>query len=396
MNIASKFDKSELYTPKARSELVIERVADINTLAAEWRALEREETASIYQSFDWVKIALETLDRDHQPMIVTARVNGKLEMVLPMVLQGKTFKTLHWIGGSHANIRSGLFSETLLAAAGQRIGEKIFHHLRKSVTGIVTTRLGNQPYTLKGYRNPLTLLAHQKSVNSLFVMDLSDGFQALLEKGNAKRKRKKLRQQTRVFKARGGHEMVEISTPAEAVEALRTFKALKEQRFQNMGMRDALRGSNTLEFLDRLAMQPADAHVDLLKIYQLRVDGKIRAIFGGGRYKNCFHGYINTISSDELSYISPGEMLLFLVIEKMAGDGVTQFDLGAGDEPYKRSWCKEKTELFDTVLPLTASAVPVASAIRMAVQCKGYIRNNRFLWRGVKAMRRLKASPSSN
>ena len=107
---------------------------------------------------------------------------------------------------------------------------------------------------------------------------------------------------------------------------------------------------------------------------------------------NRFHGFVNTISVDELSQISPGEMLLYLMVEQLASEKIQSLDLGAGDETYKRSWCQHQITLFDTIHPVTAPAVPVALlALKGYIHAKRYMsRNNQTLWRIIK-----KSSPDA-
>ncbi len=374
------------------NNMVVEILNDISSLEAEWLALETQGTTAVYQSFSWVKTVLATIDKDQKQVIVTARTSGKLQMILPMIMEGGVIKSLRWAGGSHANIGGGLFSEEFLASADRQTVKKIIDHLRKDVPGTVLLRLGNQMHDLGGFKNPLSLFDHQKSVNAMFVMDLSNGFDAMLEAGNAKRKRRSFRKQVRIAEDEGGFELVEVNTEPDAIAAIAEFRAFKETRFRQMGIEDVFANDKAKAFLEQLATHKGTASFHPFKIYLLKIGGKTRAMYAGGLAGSYFQAAVNAISIDELTHISPGEMLLYLMVEKLASDGITKLDLGVGHERYKRSWCQHELELFDTVVPLSPLAIPAVWAAKLKVGIKGYVRGNPMLWQLIKKARRLKAN----
>ena len=375
-------------------DLELEVLSSIDALELEWAALETQGTTAVYQSFGWVKTALETLDKDLQRVIVTARTSDKLHMILPMVLKDGLVKHLRWVGGSHANIGGGIYSKEFLQNADRELMERIVHHIRKNVSGITLLRLGNQKHELDGYRNPLSLLQNQRSVNAMFIMDLANGFDAMLEDGNAKRKRRNFRKQCRLAEEAGGFELVEVDSDPKAIDAIKEFRAFKEVRFRQMGIEDVFASEKAKAFLEQLATYKGKPGSHLFKIYQLKIGGKTRAMYAGGLSDGYFQAAVNAISIDELTHSSPGEMLLYLMVEKLVGEGVTKLDLGVGHERYKRSWCQQELELFDTLLPLSPIAAPIVWSARMKIAVKGYVRSNPVMWQAIKKLRRLKAPTS--
>jgi CelD/BcsL family acetyltransferase involved in cellulose biosynthesis len=102
-------------------------------------------------------------------------------------------------------------------------------------------------------------------------------------------------------------------------------------------------------------------------------------------------GYFSSISLDELTAISPGEMLLYLVAEQCATEGMAYIDLGAGDERYKRSWCDMRIGMFDVIMPTSLAGVPFAAASRLANTGKRIIRESPQLWSAVGAARQVRS-----
>jgi len=112
---------------------------------------------------------------------------------------------------------------------------------------------------------------------------------------------------------------------------------------------------------------------------------------GTGSFQGQLSGFFSSISDDELSHISPGEMLLYLTVEHCSNENFDTFDLGRGDERYKRSWCQTEIALQDVVFPLSFWARPVTIAIGVWSGIKRIMRTNTRLWAIVRGFRKLKA-----
>lgn len=358
----------------------------------EWLSLQQEKTACIYQDYDWIRIACETLEKNNTTLIITGRSNGKLQFILPIAIEGGLVKTLRWIGGTHANICSGIFSEAFLKSHNADTIPKVFKLINKSLGGIVKTQLHNQPFTLKSYKNPMLSLPKRPSINSMYDMDLRDGMDAILDQGSGKRKRKLWRKQNRIAESMGGYQLVTPTAHEDILEAIDEFMVLKGKRLKNMGIQNVFADKSTIDFFIQMAVVPPTEDGHLFKIIQLKIQGKTRAMYALGINGNYCQAYVNAVQYDEFSDHSPGEMILYAMIEQLIEDGYERFDLGVGDERYKRSWCPGKHPLFDTNIALSASAQPIIFGLRAKNRVKRYIRNNPELWQKLKKIRKTKAS----
>ena len=253
-------------------------VEDIGELEADWRKLERNGAASIYQSYDWVKTALETLERGCRPVLVCGRMGQETVMILPLVLRPGPIQKLEWIGGNHANLRGGLFAPEVLLTIDAREIRSILSLLGRALSGIVVAHLQNQPPAINGQSNPFLQLPGQPSVNPFFEMDLSDGFDAVLQAGNAKRKRKKFRSQTRNAEAAGGFELVQSDNPDETLDMVREFLALATDRLHQKGVKAVFSQPEVVDFYEAMARQSRESVPDhLLRMFALNIGGKTRA-----------------------------------------------------------------------------------------------------------------------
>ena len=373
-------------------DLVIERVYDISAIKAEWETLQRQGTSCLYQNFDWVRIAYDTLEVQNEPVVITGHDKGGLKFIIPMVLENGFVKKLRWPGGSHANICSGLFSEEYLKLSPEKqMVKSIFELIGKSINGMAATALSKQPFKLKGYDNPLLVLPFEKSVNLMFEMDLTVGHQAILDMGNGRRRRKLWSKQRRTADEMGGYELYIPKTHDEIRQSLAEFRRHKAARFKEMGIKDVFGDDEAISFLESLALFPQKEDVQLFRIFELRVGGKTRAMYGCGINGDICQACVNSIVQDDFAGHSPNEMIMYVVVQHLCDEGFKTFDLGVGEERYKHNWCQHTHELFDTIVPLSMAATPFVYAMQTQVQIKGKLRRNNFFWKHFKNARKMKA-----
>ncbi len=366
---------------------------EIDDIAFFWRSLEAENTSTVYQRLDFARIALSTLERERKsrPFIVTGRLEGRPAFLLPLVVTGGIYPSVRWIGGSHVNFNMGLYSREFLALITPQDFADILKKIGALSGNALTIRLCCQPRSWNGFANPMSTLPHQQSANPAFLMQLSGGFEALLKRGNAKRKKKKFRQQCREADAAGGYRLIVANDPPAATRLLDAFFRQKGERFRKSGIHNVFSATGAREMLMTLALSSLGADEPVLRLHGLEIGGKIRAVFGGGVKERHLSGYFSSIADDDLSDISPGEMLLYLLAEHYCSLAMDSMDLGSGDERYKRSWCDEKQELFDVIVPTGVMGIPVAGIEKIGYRLRRAIRQSPAAWNAITSLRRARA-----
>ena len=233
----------------------------------------------------------------------------------------------------------------------------------------------------------MTYLPGEKSSSVLFDMDLEQGLNAILNMGNAKRKRKLFRRQSRIAEQYGGFELKSDHTSSEKHALMEDFYEQKSRRFKELGVTDVFAPDTAKAFIRGLCDSPINDNIELLRLFELKVGGKTRALYGCAMHHDYCQAWINSVTYDDFAEESPGEMVLYLMIERLIEEGYSKLDLGIGAERYKYSWCREHKPLFDVLMPLSWYLKPYTLALILTVRLKAKLRNDQRLWKHVRKIR---------
>lgn len=363
--------------------------SEICQLEEVWRDLEANGTSCVYQNFDWVRLAYQHLEIGNTPLILHGHNTSGSQFIIPLVVEKGPVKFVRWPGKNHANICSGIYSIGFLNTAGRQEMAEIVGAIKNAVNGVAVLRLGNQPALLGGYSNPMQQLPNHTSANLMFDIDLREGMDAVLDAGNGKRKRKLFRRQVKEANKLGGYELFSPETPAEIEASLADFFYHKSRRFKELGVKDVFEPQEVKEFVRALMLEPERDGVKLQRFFELKVGGKTRAMYGCSMFGDYCQAWVNSTTYDDFADFSPGEMVLYAMIEQLIAEGYQRFDLGVGAERYKRSWCKSIHPLFDVVMPLSPVAAPYVLAIKAKTKLKSKLRNDDRFWQPIKKFRKL-------
>lgn len=310
-------------------------------------------------------------------------------VALEVVQQGP-FRLARFIGGSHANgnVVPAPHGREPMTEAQARILTKAIHDARPDIDALVLER---QNPSQDGALNPLTNLATLGSPNVSLAVDLTGGFDAMLERRNGKRKRKKLRLQRNKFEDEGGYTLIEAKTTAEVDRLIDAFFAMKAARFASKGIPNVF-GTAEIQAFFRGLFRGALAHDPApFVLHGVEVSGEIRAVNGVSVTSDSYVCEFGGIRDDIGG--SPGFFLDFTTIQHACELGMLRYDFSVGDEDYKRSWCDLETWQFDTILPLSAKGRVLCSYRLARSHAVRAVKSNDALWAFVKLLR-MKAAGS--
>ncbi|MCM2292143.1 GNAT family N-acetyltransferase [Allorhizobium sp. BGMRC 0089] len=372
--------------------LTIERHDSMGPLESEWRQLEQDRLSSLHQSYDWCRAWVETHESSLAILIVRHR--GRAVLLLPLEIRRRAFfKVAQFIGARFTNINTGLIDPDFRSQLTENTRLVLRHLIVGALKGHADlVHLGNVPFNWRGEPHPLSgMKGAVEHHNHSFQLPLLSDFAATLSQVNAKRRRKKFRNQHARLMATGGYEHISASHAEEGHDLLNLFFAQKAVRFEKLGLPDVFRDKATQAFFHRLIdLGPAGPDRPL-QLHGLRLkgehEGRIAAIAGlsiKGDHVICQFGSIDeTLAADA----SPGELLFWLMIEKSCAEGRALFDFGLGDQLYKRSWCPVETVQHDLFLPMNGIGRCAALAFSASLQARAAIKRNPVLYRVLQRIR---------
>jgi CelD/BcsL family acetyltransferase involved in cellulose biosynthesis len=375
----------------ASDALQIEMFGSMQPLEAEWRALETDDLASLHQSYDWCRT---WVDIYRNPLaIIRGSLGGRTAFILPLeIVSAKMVRYAQFIGAQRSNINTGLFSADFLQRCGDLTASHRDQIIRAFKGKADVLLLQNVPFDWRGRHSPLASLPSIENQNRAFQLPFLDSFDATLKQVNAKRRRKKYRQQTRMLDEKGGYTHLIAATETDRRRLLDLFFRLKAERFKAAGLPDVFRSRQTRDFLHRLTdIEGADGGYSALQIHALQLNGEhqghISAIAGVSSKGDHIICQFAAIDETLVPEASPGELLFWLMIEHFHHRKIALFDFGIGDQTYKRSWCPVETVQHDAILAISALGRAAAIAKRSATRAKAVIKSNPQIYSWIQRLR---------
>lgn len=365
-----------------------------------WRAFEAEAEGSPFHRYACVAAWLRHVGhhRGQKPLILTGRTDGGIAFLLPLVTDRiGPFRIARFLGDRHANHNTGLIASNAPALTdADRIA--IVKALVDAAPGLDLLHLEGQPETVGGRPNPFLFDRSRPSGYSAWEIDLSDGFEGVLERHRGGKKRKRQRQQLKAFEAAGSVRFDYARTLEEAERVIEAFARQKAIRLAAQGVPDVFAEAGIIAFFKEMIIQDLDRTRAGFQAYFVEVAGEIRATFVTAADGERRFGLMNSIAVDDLSSHSPGDFLNFNLIAETAADGFSHFDFGIGDARYKRSWVDREYPLYETLLPLSASGAAAVAVLNARRRLRDAVVARPALYAAVQRLRRFgrKAEPVSS
>ncbi|MBC7311575.1 MAG: GNAT family N-acetyltransferase [Rhizobium sp.] len=372
-------------------DLEIRLFERMEPLEAEWRKLEADPANSLHQAYDWCACWVKA---HRNPLaIILGRRNGETVFILPLeIVRHGMVRSAQFIAARFNNINSGLFSAAFRASAGP--AEAVL--IREALTDLLASRadlvsLTNIPLEWRGERHPLASLPAIENQNHAFQLPLIADFEQTIGQLNAKRRRKKFRNQCRKLEGAGGFDHVIAQTSKQKNAMLDAFFEQKAIRFKAIGIPNVFQAPETQAFFRLLLDVDTGSHDTPLELHAIRLKGefkgRIAAIAGLSRKGDHVICQFGSIDEDLVADASPGELLFWFMIERACEEGARLFDFGLGDQGYKRSWCTVETVQHDILVPISALGRLASMAQRGMTRAKAVIKGNPQLYSVIQRLR---------
>ena len=126
-----------------------------------------------------------------------------------------------------------------------------------------------------------------------------------------------------------------------------------------------------------------------LRLGYIKAGDVTAATFCGTVFKGRAAVSLSSLVDDaELQRHSPGALLLHHQIKEACANGLTVFDVGAGEARHKVEWCEITQPLFDSFIALTAHGHLLTGPLALVARGKRTIKTKLISGRWVQRLRR--------
>jgi CelD/BcsL family acetyltransferase involved in cellulose biosynthesis len=364
-------------------------VLSVEEAAQIWSGFAETDPCGVAQMLPWVQAWKDCVNPDIFAAIV--KDGSEAVLLLPLeIIRDKGVTIARYIGGSHANANFPLLNRDAAVKLTSSVIRSLFLAIKAARPQIDALALTRQLREFGGIANPLLAFGSSESPNLSLSFALGPDFEALAKERGWSRKQKKMRNQARRLEDRGGWVCVSSDDPDSALRLMDRFFMLKAARFKEFGQKNTFAEEGVENFFRRLFRQSAASGKPQFQLDGLSVNGDLLAVSGSVFKHGAVMVEFGAVDGAETS-LSPGDFLYHQMIKRACADGYDVFDLGVGDEPYKRSWCDIETHHRDSAFPFTARGRAYVAVFKLAAAAKRAIKRNTALFALVKKWRARKA-----
>lgn len=357
----------------------VDLVSDIAEAEAVWRAFEEPgHLFTPYQRFDllgsWARSVGER--EGACPFVVIARDAERTPLVLlPLALrQGHGVRTACFMGGKHTTFNMGLWNAEFAAQAVSADLDVLFAPLRDQVDVLALTQ---QPKRWHDQQNPFALLPRQSAINGCPLLAMEPGGPPASRISNSFRRR--LKSKEKKLQALAGYRYHLATTDADVTRLLDWFLRVKPVRMAEQKLPNVFAEPGVERFIRSACLAPR-GEGRVIDIHALECNDEVIAIFAGVADGQRFSMMFNTYTMSEHARYSPGLILVRYIIDRYAERGYRSLDLGIGTDEYKRMFCKDDEDIFDSFVPLTSRGKLAAMAMSSLNHGKRLVKQNQMLF----------------
>jgi len=286
---------------------------------------------SYFCSSEWLSAALENLAPDDKLHFLAVKDQVTVMALLPLVAKSNALggRDLHILGVDFFPDPLGLICNPINRSACA-IAIKNYLHSMSGWDRLVLDYVYEDE--LVAWELP------GKPQSTQFFKRLPDNPDELMGEFNPK-KRHNLRTMVRKLMKNGGSFIPSTDKDSQK-HFLNNLFSLQQKRTEEKSLACTFEG-HRVESLHRFLVD----HADHVRFYALNINGQIAAVIYGFEFCNTFF-YYRVAHDPAYGHLSPGSVLLFLVIEDCCLRGMKEFNFLQGNESYKLFWAKDSRVLY--------------------------------------------------
>lgn len=354
---------------------------NIDDLKQDWLRLQREPHVMVHQTYQWCRTWAGP--QHAKTLFIALKTGHQIDCILPLEIKSVCGCTLaHLIGTAHSNGNFPLASRAFLQTCGPDFMNWLAGQLAQIKLPFDAILLDRMRQSSLGEKNVFFDHKNIQNQNSSYQLHLSEDFEASLQPVSAKKRRKEFRKTHNKLMQLGGYEFCQATTSQEIDRALNSFLKLKSQRFARLGIPDVF-AAETIQKSFRSLAHLSERDIGRLQLHYIKIaggefTGKLLAVAATTTKHGHMICHFNAFDEDigSQNNASPGILLFHLLIKKACGDGVTLFDLGIGDQRYKRSLTNIETHHYDRMVSLNLRGYALSFTFGMRTRLKRAIKSS--------------------
>ena len=301
-------------------------------LAKEWKELEKDSNISIFQTYDWNIHWQENCNNNFENIILLYYKKNKLISILPLILYKRYFlKILSWSGFPFSDYNQPLIRNnyTLEKLDFKFLISTLSKKYRFDVIHLINNT-NNQIFDLRSYKSNKAYKLIFKNHNSCDLI--------------INKFKKKINYEENRLKNKFNYKIYLNPSNNKKFEILNFFVEKKMEQLNRTNAWNYLKIKKFKDYIFKLEKFDQSK----ISFSCIEVNGKIISSHIGYTLNKNYY-YIFPAYDYSYKKFSPGNILLFKLIEICKTKNFIDFDLTIGEENYKKSFTNYEIDLYDYI-----------------------------------------------
>lgn len=362
---------------------------DLSVAEPIWRALEEQAVLTPYQRFDWCKALIDSGLETGAITVVLIGPSAQPFALLPLVADRKWgLRRGRLIGTMVSNTDALIFHPNAHCHFDGLALDALLPAIATAAGGLDFFSFRNMATHWAGHANPLLSVDAQPSPSRFYRAVIGPSLSPFIEHRLTNKLRTNLKRGSRRLEELLGPVRLETVADADGFGLIhRAFVEQRGARFAKMGVTNVFAEAKMMRFFSLACQRGFTQERPVLMAHALYAGAEIVATSFGAQAGSHYSQYINSTSTGPASKYSLMGILVGHLMDDLLARGVTTFDMGLGDFPYKTDWTQPET-VFDALVPMTGRGKLALGAMRAGIFTKRTIKQNPRLWRWAQSARR--------
>lgn len=325
-----------------------------SNLKDKWISVEKNFLKNPFNSFYWVNHWYNTVGVKSfklKPQIILIFKNKNLSYILPLcIINRNGINVLEWIGDIHSDYSNPLIISNFIN--NHKIFSNVWYKILSKLEKFDLINLKRQKFKIdNNLENPFVKYLINNVHDISYQLNIDNPWEVFSKE---KRKKKILMDSNRQRRRIEKYGVINFIIPDQSITKNKIISKMiefKRYRYNLMKVKDLLSSKHNRDFYFGLD-NALKGGILKLHVSALLIDDEIVATHLGTILNNKFYYLMPSNNFTRWQRYSVGRLLLEELLKKSFNDKFEVFDFSIGDEPYKKNWCNQKTELHQHIRSL--------------------------------------------